>query len=155
MPRPRMFFERFWSKVDFSGDGCWPWLGYVNTTGYGTVHHGDRVMILAHRASWILANGAIGEGLHVLHRCDTPACVNPNHLFIGTHADNMADMAHKGRGFGLPGRLNPNARYTEEQISELVRLVRDGWPTERAAKHIGVSFTQAHRLVKQARQEVA
>lgn len=95
--------RRFWSKVDKSaGDsGCWLWMAARNARGYGCVGRDvGRGYWLAHRVSWELANGPIPDGLFVLHRCDVPSCVNPHHLFVGTNADNMRDMALKGRGRG-------------------------------------------------------
>lgn len=90
---------RFWEKVDIRGDDeCWPWLGVLRGTGkmaYGVFHGPERV---ASRAAWTFTWGAIDAGMGVLHRCDNPPCCNPNHLFLGTQADNMRDMAAKGRG---------------------------------------------------------
>lgn len=73
--------------------------------------------MLAHRASWEIHNGPIPDGLEVCHHCDNPPCVRPDHLFVGTQADNMADMRAKGRGFiPPPGQCHPAARLTDEDI---------------------------------------
>lgn len=92
---------RFAAKVDQSGgpDACWPWTGYRRPLGYGEIGLGGKrgKAAKAHRVAYELANGPIPKGLDVLHRCDNPPCVNPAHLFLGTHLDNMRDMAAKGR----------------------------------------------------------
>lgn len=77
--------------------GCWLWMLSVNDDGYGTTAIG-RTGVLAHRAAFQFSAGTlIPDGMNVLHRCDTPSCVNPDHLFLGTHTDNMRDMVRKGR----------------------------------------------------------
>lgn len=86
--------ERFWSHIDRS-DGCWEWPRTRNAGGYGIFVH--EWGALAHRYSWIVTNGPIPEGLDVLHHCDNPPCVRPDHLFLGTDADNVADKYAKGR----------------------------------------------------------
>lgn len=76
--------------------GCLLWTGAADQNGYGVITV-NRKPVGAHRVSWSLANGPIPGGLHILHRCDTPPCINPDHLFLGTPADNVADMIRKQR----------------------------------------------------------
>jgi hypothetical protein len=78
--------------------GCWLFIGSLGSNGYGKLKGvRARTTIMAHRYSWEAHNGPIPRGLFVLHRCDQPSCVNPDHLFLGTHVDNMTDMVKKGR----------------------------------------------------------
>lgn len=88
--------ERFWEKVDKT-ETCWLWTaGLSRAGGYGKFRLNGK-KISAHRFSWTLFNGEIPINMHVLHSCDTPTCVRPDHLFLGTHIDNMADRHNKGR----------------------------------------------------------
>lgn len=92
--RERSFEDRYTPEPM---SGCWLWLDSCDPTGYGTMLH-DGKKQYAHRVSWILQNGPIPPGLHVLHKCDTPSCVNPDHLFAGTALENARDRDAKGRG---------------------------------------------------------
>lgn len=99
--RPIDLATRFWSKV-LKTDGCWLWMGARHPQGYGNIglpkdENGRYPIGKAHRVSWELHNGPIPAGLLVMHRCDNPPCVNPDHLFVGTVGDNVRDSASKGR----------------------------------------------------------
>lgn len=89
--------ERFWSKVNKT-DGCWIWTAYRDDKGYGCFGFRGKVW-KAHRVAYELATGPIPTGAHILHSCDNPSCVNPEHLRAGTHADNMRDKVARGRDF--------------------------------------------------------
>lgn len=129
--------ERFWAKVSKSSlDLCWMWTAARNKRGYGVIVDRD-VSFLAHRLSWSLANGAIPSGLCVLHKCDVRACVNPDHLFLGTHLDNMADKTAKGRQ--ARGSKSWNAKLSEADVLAIRKTV--GSAKEVAAQYgVGVSI---------------
>lgn len=93
--RKRDPIERFWEKVDQTGD-CWLWTAYTDGKGYGQFNNGDR-LIRAHRYSYELTNGPIPDGLQLDHRCRVPSCVNPDHLRLATNKQNAE---HKG-GIGV------------------------------------------------------
>jgi len=133
---------RFWAKVDKDGptvshvDGlgsCWIWTASVFRDGYGCMRVDGR-MLRAHRISWAVHNGPIPEGMCVCHRCDTPACVNPTHLFLGTKADNMRDCVAKGRFVqrpAPPGEGHHSAKLTDANVLEIRKLHAAGGISQR------------------------
>lgn len=127
--------ERFWAKVDKSGD-CWIWLAAA-LRGYGVFTAENRKTVYAHRFSWERSRGPIPGGMFVCHSCDNPSCVNPDHLFIGTNADNAADMARKGRS--SRGSNRPLSKLTEQQVSEIKSSPLKGVDL---ARQFNVSTTQ-------------
>lgn len=117
-------YERFFKRVQIrESDECWPWLGSRKLTKrqaawYGQWRASDGSIEGTHRASWRLMRGPIPAGMHVLHRCDNPICVNPMHLFLGTQSINSKDMWSKGRG-RTRGETNGNAKLTPELVRDI------------------------------------
>lgn len=116
--------NRFWDKVDKNGNnGCWNWVAYHNSDGYGKLSINGKSEF-AHRISWVLHFGDIPHGLCVCHHCDNPRCVNPDHLFLASHTENMKDMKIKGRTSLCKnfGEKNGNSKLTSENVESIRRL---------------------------------
>lgn len=131
-PKPISVLKRFWRRVEKT-NGCWLWTGYKKK-GYGTFMVKAGRCVRASRFSWELVNGLIPSGLYVCHKCDTPACVRPDHLFLGTQADNLTDMKRKNRqarGARLP--------HTKLSDTEVAAVRRSTLPGTEVAKCLGVS----------------
>lgn len=128
--------EIFWSRVEKS-DGCWIWTGAKENHGYGHFRP-HSVDYRAHRYSYMLANGPIPTGMHVLHSCDVYACVNPAHLRIGSHRENMADAKAKGRN--TRGEKGRSAKLTEAAVLAIRRevVLGQGGNRRTLAKKYGV-----------------
>lgn len=153
--RPKGLKDRFLSKVkkmtveQVRGLGpCWEWQGNIHRdTGYGTFRARSKTA-WAHRISWELHRGVIPPGKFVLHRCDNRRCVNPAHLFLGTHADNMADMDAKGRrargeALASRGEGNGNAKLTQ---AEADAIRKSGLSSQELADKYGVHRSQIWRI---------
>lgn len=129
--------EQFWSRVSRNPDGCWEWRRARISSGYGNFGgstDGRRWMKLAHRHAWEITNGPIPLGMVVLHRCDNPPCVRPDHLSLGTMRDNTADMIQKGRwvsnGFASRTHCKRGHLFTAENT----RVTSAGWRHCRACQ---------------------
>lgn len=138
--RLRSLSERFWKKVQKAGpDECWLWRGARQKLhGYGVMHReGARSRKAgAHRISFELHNGAIPDGLNVCHHCDNPPCVNPAHLFLGTHADNVADKVAKGRQRSACGAQHYRTKLTNENV---IAIKSSAERSRALARHFNVS----------------
>ena len=125
-------------------DGCWLWIGSTNPGGYGLFAIYKKC-VLAHRRAYELLVGPIPRDLNVLHKCDVRYCVNPAHLFLGTNADNSADMVRKGRKRGSP---TGKRKLDENERRAVVKLVMDGASKNAAAKRFGIASSSVRYLVR-------
>lgn len=125
-----------------AGDVCWPWLGPCDPKGYGNFSQGvtqTNSHMKAYRFSWAIANGRpIPKGGHILHSCDNPPCVKPEHLRLGTSLDNMRDRASKGRSAPRAGVDNGQAKLTDQMVREIREHIRVGETQRNIAKLFGV-----------------
>lgn len=136
---------RFWAKLQMLGpDECWEWQGTIRRDGYGKLGY-QRRNFLAHRISWVIQNGPIPNGLEVCHSCDNPPCCNPEHLFLGTKADNQADKTKKGRQ--LRGEQISGAILTEADVVEIRRLVASGVSQHALDRKYGLTPGHVHQIV--------
>lgn len=141
--------ERFWKYVDKKSDvECWEWLAGKITRGYGNIRAKNK-MYLAHRVSWVLHNGEIAEGLCVCHKCDNPGCVNPAHLFLGTHKKNMRDMVAKCRSGKKSGECNGKHKLNEKEVIEIrAKYMPYKYTLTMLAKEYGVHTSAIYGIVK-------
>lgn len=171
--RPQSVAERFWKKVNKDAPGgCWLWTGATFDNGYGHLSEGGECKhrLLAHRVSYELHNGPIPDGLLVCHNCpdgDNPRCVNPDHLWFGTPADNNQDMRGKGRAWWqtrprtekvkpppkvrVPARLlgedNPRSKLKSDDIQAIRRRVSMGEHRPAIAREYGVTNEAIYAIV--------
>lgn len=111
----------FHTKIDKSQNGCWTWHGVKNTAGYGRMTRGRQNYVPAHRFSYQRYIGSIPRGLHVLHKCDNPSCVRPDHLFVGSDKDNALDKIAKKRYGNVSrlGEMNTFAKLSERDVLKI------------------------------------
>ena len=140
--------DRFHDKIAYEpNSGCWLWTGAINTLGYGLIGLGHRSdgIAKAHRVSYQLHKGEISTGLCVLHRCDNPYCVNPDHLFLGTLSDNMKDCVQKKRNFIPDNRAEKAtwAKLTKENVLHI-----------KEREMTGVKYAKLYSVSKSAIYEI-
>lgn len=164
-PKYQDFTTRFWSLVD-KADGCWIWQGSLDGKGYGRIAFRS-VRTGAHRVAYILTYGDVPNGLEVCHHCDNRRCVRPDHLFLGTHAENMADQYAKGRNSPPPrndgdahwtrqhpervsgGEWHPFAKLTTEQVKAIrASYATGGYSYRQLATQYGVTKSCIHNIIK-------
>lgn len=134
--------ERLANRSIRDENGCLIWQGAKLRFGYGTIQY-NNIKSKAHRVAWELVNGPIPAGMHVCHKCDVPACINVDHLFLGTPAENVADMWRKGRGVAHKGARNGRAKLSEEQICAIKSDTRT---QIEIANHYGIKQPQVSRI---------
>jgi hypothetical protein len=133
-------------KVD-DVTGCWNWTGPKAGKGYGLIRvPWTRKTSYVHQAAWVVANGMIPAGMLVCHRCDNRLCGNPDHLFIGTHGDNLQDMKAKGRH--LYGERNTKSKLTEAQVNQIHDIAATGVPQWKIADQFNVGQITVSRILR-------
>jgi hypothetical protein len=167
---------RFWAKVSKTPE-CWLWIGSTNENGYGRLslpgHRTKRLSVGVHRLSYVLHFGPISDSDCVLHHCDNPPCIRPDHLFIGTQQDNVADRTQKGRGWSYfkayperrprgakhhthkrpeavaRGERQGSAKLTDQQVLEIRARYATGAVSLRAlARQYGLGSSQIYRIIQ-------
>lgn len=143
MTTPKHPFDLFDARYTVSADGCWEWNGAIGNHGYGWFHSNysrRKWSALAHRVSWEFHKGEIPDDLEVCHHCDNMICVNPNHLYLGTHQRNMQDASERNRFNDRSGIKNPRAILNPEKAFEIRWLDASGWTRKSLAAEYGVSI---------------
>lgn len=145
---------RILQQHDRVGD-CWIWTGTKHRDGYGVMTVGRGTQKRAHRVSFEEFTGPIPEGMIICHRCDTPLCVNPAHLFVGTHSDNAVDRESKSRRMIARGADHPNTKVSDAQCSDIRRLRSEGQTLGRIAEQFGISFQHVSAICREEARRAA
>jgi len=140
----KLFIARFEAKFEKT-EGCWLWTASVAGKGYGQMKlPRERRQEYAHRLAYLIYRGEIEPGQYVCHTCDTPACVNPKHLFLGTCKDNQQDMKRKGRS--TYGEKNARAQLSEREVKEIRACLAAGMTQVKIAKAFGIHQVHVSRI---------
>lgn len=140
--------KRFLNKLIIGRKSdCWEWQGSKTIEGYGRIKI-EGVWLLAHRMAWMIdKNEEVPSSMEICHSCDNPPCCNPYHLFLGTHRENMKDMAVKKRSRKHAGSNNGNSKLTEDRVREINRFLAAGGKRKEAAANNGVCLAVIDRIV--------
>jgi len=143
-----LVLDKFWNRVqvpcDATDEDCWEWAKAKNENGYGVLRLFGRNKY-AHIVSYMLYKGDVGS-MNVLHKCDSPSCVNPSHLFLGYQRDNVKDMVSKGRT--CKGINRPNAVLTWEQVCAIRQSHKEGVKSRELAAQYGLHMNYVHSLLR-------
>lgn len=157
MTRRKIDVEERFLKYTQKTESCWLWTAYKDAKGYGHLQVG-RKFERAYRVSWMLYRGAIPDGVCVCHTCDNPACVNPDHLWLGTKSQNALDMHTKGRQYkgpyppkhtsGTRGEQHPNAKLTAEKVRAIRDEATQGFSYRQLAEKYGVTVPNIGYIIR-------
>lgn len=142
--------EKLMSRSNRTPSGCIEWTGYKNPAGYGQVRVNSKSH-LVHRLAWVSSGKALPDGMLVCHKCDNPACFNTEHLFVGTHKDNMQDMKAKGRSADKAGEKCGKAKLSTNEVDEIRRLVAGGKTQASVALKFDIHPSHISRIVNKKR----
>ena len=146
----RSWQDRFWNRV-FKTESCWEWMGHTNLKKQGQIRVGDKTRSV-HRLSWEIHCGAIPEGLHVLHKCDVPWCVNPEHLYVGTNLQNIQDKVERSRCRKQCGSINGGSKLSDGQVKIIRAAYNSGEANQMVlSARFGVSQGQISKILSRKR----
>lgn len=144
-----VLLQKFEKYTEDQPNGCKDWTAGKTSDGYGTINFNNK-SLLAHRVAVELFLGLSPAGMMVCHKCDNPACVNPQHLFLGSQKDNMKDMRMKGRRKGINCReMNGRAKLTMSAAQEIRHKREGGYTLKQLATEYGVAFSTISRVSRQ------
>lgn len=130
-------------------NGCWEWMGMINKAGYGRITIKQK-KYLVHRAAYQEFIGLTPNNLLVCHKCDNPKCINPDHLFLGTHKDNGEDKTKKGRAPSFKGSKNPSAKLKEKDVKNIRKMHSKGIPSKILAIKFNINVVQINNIIRYA-----
>lgn len=148
-PSGELRMVRFWAKVDMRRtDECWPWKASVNPYGYGRFKIASYETTTASRVALIASTRQEPDGMQVLHRCDNPRCCNPNHLYFGTHEQNMRDKIERNRcrSGDQRGAKNGAAKLDDAQLALVVRRLQSGWSNTSIAEDLPIGHAMVSKI---------